>query len=396
LRNPPYFRKVDCANLAKKQDFRKVESMERTTTIEWEGRSIEAADPAPIEHASFELSSRTVRATERAAATIQGSAARGGAANEVAGRLLLRAEGLSSSAIEGLRATSEAVALAEAGASTDDGGTATWVADNLAVVTDALITPPPLTVDTLLAWHRRLMRHARGMDADHVGAWRPVVGWIGGANPIVAAHVASPPDRIAPAMADLVAFLGRDDVDPVTAAAVAHAQFETVHPFADGNGRIGRVLIGWVLATRLDVAVPPPVSTAFARDIGGYLSGLTLYRQGHVDHWVRWFADAVLAAAERTERTLEAVEEVQHRWTALAADLRSDAAARRAIAVIAERPVLNASLLAEALGVSGTAARSALGTLAELSIVEPLDTIASGRGRPATWWVARDLVALLP
>jgi hypothetical protein len=94
-------------------------------------------------------------------------------------------------------------------------------------------------------------------------------------------------------MDDLSTFIARDDRDGVTQAALAHAQFETIHPFADGNGRLGRVLIGRILSHRSGVAVPPPVSLIFARDVGGYGDGLTLFRQGLLDHWVQWFAECV-------------------------------------------------------------------------------------------------------
>jgi Fic family protein len=372
--------------------------MERTRTIEWNGRSIEAADPPPVAPATIDLAPATIRATERAGAVVQANARRGSVAAEVAGRLLLRAEGLSSSAIEGLRASAEAVALAEGGVGAD--ATAAWVADNLAVVTQALATAPPLGVDDLLVWHRRLMLHASSAEPDHIGTWRLAVGWVGGANPLVAAHIAAPPDLIPKAMADLIEFIRRDDVDPVTLAAVAHAQFETVHPFADGNGRIGRVLVGWILATGLDVDVPPPVSTAFARDIGGYLAGLTLFRQGHIDHWVRWFANAVLGAAERTEHVIRAVEDLQASWLASASRLRSDATARAVLDLLVHHPVLNTAIVADELQVSLSSARNALHDLAELGILTELDpsetpAIGPDRGRPATWWSARDLTALL-
>jgi Fic family protein len=69
-------------------------------------------------------------------------------------------------------------------------------------------------------------------------------------------------------MDDLVAFANAEWVVPVTQAAVAHAQFEIIHPYGDGNGRIGRILIGWVLAHRIGITVPPPVSVFIARDPG--------------------------------------------------------------------------------------------------------------------------------
>src|SRR5439155_14605769 len=103
---------------------------------------------------------------------------------------------------------------------------------------------------------------------------------------------------------------------PVTAAALVHAQFETIHPFADGNGRIGRLLISWMLHERLGIAVPPPISVAFLRDIGGYLSGLTLFRTVGPAEWVRWFARTVEYSATSANATLAAVADLIASWPA--------------------------------------------------------------------------------
>jgi Fic family protein len=363
-----------------------------TTPLEWEGRIIEAANPPLLRRAHFALSTTTVRRTEQAAAAVVASARPGTHAVDVVGRLLLRAEGLASSAIEGLRASAADVALAEV---SDPNTTASWVADNLAVVTDALQQGAPLAVEHLLAWHRRLMRHAPDIDRAHVGAWRDRIGWVGGPNPLLAAHVGAPPKRITPLMKDLLAFVNRDDVDPITSAAVTHAQFETIHPFSDGNGRIGRVLIGWILATRLGVAYPPPVSLEFARDIGGYQSGLTLYRQDGIDTWVRWFADAVAHSAARTETVVEAVAERLAAWEHELSDVRADAAARRLLMILGAHPVLSAATAAELLDTSTESARNALLTLAARGIVQEIKDVPAAAGRPRRWWVAQGLLDLV-
>jgi Fic family protein len=366
----------------------------RTVATEWEGRPVQAAWPEPIAGTELELSGPTLRAVAAAEAAVATGRAALPGASEVAARLLLRAEGLSSSMIEGLRATPTDLALAEADP-TFAVGDAGWVSDNLAVVTDALTTPGPLTTELLLEWHRRLMRHARGIADAHVGSWRDRLGWVGGANPLVAAHVATPPALIDDAMGDLVAFANRTDVDPVTAAAVIHAQFETVHPFADGNGRIGRVLIGRALARGTGALVPPPVSTQFARDIGGYLSGLALYQQGQVDEWVRWFAGSVSNAAAGANQTLALVGELQQRWVVACADLRVDSAAWRLLDELSSHPVLDASRAARIVGVSARAARGALAQLGERGVLVPTVPPSAHRGGVARWWTAAELLDLV-
>jgi Fic family protein len=84
--------------------------------------------------------------------------------------------------------------------------------------------------------------------------------------------VTPPPNELSALLDDLIAYVNRDDVDPVAQAAVSHAQFEIIHPFGDGNGRVGRVLVAWVLTRRLALLVPPPVSVAIAADVAGSAS----------------------------------------------------------------------------------------------------------------------------
>jgi Fic family protein len=362
----------------------------------WNGRPVDAWLPDKIGRLNVELPTATVRRTERAAAAAVRMGDRAAGPMEVAARLLLRAEGLASSAIEGVHAPIAEVAVAEAlpDGVAGDAATAAWVADNLAVVADALAGRGRLKVETLRRWHRRLMRHAP--EATLVGRWRDRLGWVGGANPLLAAHVGAPPGRIAGLMDDLAAYVARDDVDAVTQAAIAHAQFEIVHPFADGNGRIGRILVGRILSHRLGVAVPPPVSTQFARDVGGYLSGLILFRQGQVDAWVSWFAEAVETAATRSSDVLEAAVELHSSWRVAVADLRTDAAVRRLVEQLPAHPALTAAKAAELCGVSEQAARGALAQLVERGVLREAD--ASDRrtpGRPPRWWIAHDLLALL-
>jgi Fic family protein len=364
--------------------------------VQWNDIDVEAAVPDPVVRWTPNLAERTVRETERAAAAVARFGERTLGAAEVSARLLLRAEGVASSAIEGLRASAADVALAEVAAeAAGPGGVALWVADNLAVVSEALVTPAPLTVERVLAWHRRLMRHDMTLEPGHVGAWRDELGWVGGANPRLAVHVAAPEGDIPELMDDLLAFIARADVDPVTAAAVAHAQFETIHPFADGNGRIGRVLIGWMLCQRLSLRYPPPVSLQMARDVGGYQSGLTLYRQDQIDHWVSWFANAVMLAATTSTQVLAQVAEVQRSWRESLGGLRRDAAARRLCDELPAHPVVSALTAAELLGVSRQAASTAIAALEQRGVLVPLDTPAAGRNPRERWWAAGELLTLL-
>ncbi|MGH9039889.1 MAG: Fic family protein, partial [Acidimicrobiia bacterium] len=244
-----------------------------TVAVDWNDKTVHAFIPDTLAGFTPELSERTVRQTERAAAAVRRVGDLASRGLEVAARLLLRAEGVASSRIEGIQAHPDEVAVAIVDESI--GGSAAWVADNLAVIDEALEDHTSVTARSLWRWHERLMRHSE-RDAVDIGRWRNRQGWIGGATPLTAAYVPPPAGEIGRLMDDLITFANLDVLDPITHAAVVHAQFEVVHPFADGNGRVGRVLIARLLRDRLGVSVPPAVSAQFARDVGGYLSGLVL------------------------------------------------------------------------------------------------------------------------
>ena len=363
--------------------------------IEWHGRPGTAWLPAPLTDRSVNLSERTVRVTERAAAAIRRSAERLPPQWEPLGHLLLRAEGLSSSQIEGVRAPLPEVVAAEQG---DRGvsGDARLIADNLMAIEAAVgAAGESLTLEILLSWHRLLMRNGDTLMDEHVGALRTVQGWVGGPSPLTAAYVPPPAEYLGTLMRDLLVFANGDAVDPVTQAALVHAQFETMHPFADGNGRIGRALISWVLARRLGVLVPPPVSVFIALDRGGYLSGLTLFRQDPVDPWVSWLARALERSATAMAVLVDSVDEEIGRQESALSDLRTDATARRVVRLVPELPVLSAPMVAERLGVSLPSARTALETLEARGILEPLSRPPTRPGRPARLWQARWLFDLV-
>ncbi|HEX2039685.1 MAG TPA: Fic family protein [Acidimicrobiales bacterium] len=363
--------------------------------VEWNGRPVRAWLPDPVGRTAFDLSPEAARRTERAAAAVRRAGDRLPAGWEPLARLLLRAEGIASSSIEGLRAPVLDVAAAELDG-VGGAGDGAWVADNLAVVTQALaeVADGPLTVPALHRWHARLMQHSR-LDGAMVGAFRTAQGWIGGRSPLDAVYVPPPAAEVPPLMDDLVALANRDDLDPVTQAAVVHGQFETIHPYGDGNGRIGRVLVLWVLARRTGVEVPPPVSVHIARDPGGYLSGLHWFRIGEVERWVRWFAGVVEGAGHAAVEWAEEVTAVLADWRARVADLRRDATARKVLELLPAHPVISARVVAEEWGVSERAARTALDQLVERAVLQPHGALRRGPGRPAQCWAAPALLDLV-
>ncbi len=239
--------------------------------IIWRGRRAKAFVPSMLDVRSIDLSSVTRSRTAVAAAEISSTAASMPSGHVPLARLLLRAEGVASSYLEGVAAPIADIVVAEA-----DGGElatpAALVASNFAAITSAVDSAgDELTTEMLCAWQRTVV-HGSPLPSRYVGVIRDEQGWIGGTSPLDAALVTSPPDRLPGLLEDLVGYSNRSDLDPVAQAAIVHAQFEIIHPFADGNGRVGRILVVWLLARRLSLVTPPPVSVRFAADRSGYLA----------------------------------------------------------------------------------------------------------------------------
>lgn len=369
--------------------------------ITWRGRRARAFVPTPLAVRELGLGNETVARTATAAAELGfGAAAIGDEAPALA-RLLLRTEGLASSAIEGIAAPAVDVVLAAA-APGDDDGAAGWVAANARTVEAAARdVDRPLTTARLCEWHASLMAGS-GLPGGAVGALRDAQGWIGGTSPLDAALVTPPPDRVPGLVDDVVAYANRDDVDAVAQAAAVHAQFEVVHPFADGNGRLGRVLATWVLVRRLSLVTPPPVSLRIAADRDGYLAGLTCFRLGQHERWIRWFADVVTGAGRAQVALAAGVAAVHAQWRQRLAAPEHGRAPRRdalAWAVLGLYPrhlAVTARLVADELGRSVRAASTALDELVRVGILtEHVRRVSGTRGRPARYYVAPDVLSLV-
>jgi Fic family protein len=318
-------------------------------------------------------------------------------------RLLLRAEGVASSFIEGVTAPVLEIVLAEAAADDAQSSPAAWVAANLAAVSDAIdqAHAGPLTVDIVCRWHRTLMTGSP-TPAHHVGVLRTEQGWIGGTSPFDAHLVTAPPEQVPALVDDLVDYVNRVDVDVVSQAAIAHAQFEIIHPFADGNGRVGRVLVCWLFVRRLSLVTAPPVSTRIAADVGGYAAGLVLFRMGDHNAWVRWFANAVSGAGRAQHELVASVERLQREWRvrlsaprAGSKRLRANAAAWRALDLLPRLLVLTGPIVSRELAIPLKSAGAALRDLVAADVLVEHGTTKRNRlGRPSRLYTSIELLGL--
>ncbi len=375
-----------------------VEEAGRHQQVVWNGRRIQAFVPTLLSERDLTLSAAAATRCGAAEASVATGATALPEDYAPLARLLLRAEGIASSYVEGVAAPVVDVVLAEQDPS-GQRSSAAWVAANLQATTDAVIHASqnePLTVLDLCAWHSALMAGSP-TPAGHVGNVRTEQGWIGGTSPLDAHLVTAPVAELDTLLADLLDFTNRTDVDPIAQAAVAHAQFEVIHPFADGNGRIGRVLILWLLTRRLQLLTPPPVSVLIAADVGGYASGLVRFRMSDHNGWIAWFADAVGGAGRAQQQLVRNVERLHATWheQLQIAGLRSDAAAWAVLDLLPRYLVLTAAEVVGALGTTPKGARAALSALADAGVLTRFGTVSpSGRGRPADLYVSFELLGL--
>jgi Fic family protein len=301
---------------------------------------------------------------------------------ETLARQLLRAEAVASSRIEGLEMSQRRMALALA-APSDADATARAVLGNVRAMEEAIrlgSTRRPLRPRDILALHRTLLEGTR--DGEIAGKLRRSQNWIGGdeLSPRNAEFVPPPHELVPDLLSDLCGFAGRDDIPAVAQAAIVHAQFETIHPFADGNGRVGRCLIHVVLRQRgVTPNYVPPVSLILATDARSYVGGLTAYRRGAVGEWSAVFAQALRSAGLRAVEFAERIAALEERWRDAAGRPRAGSAAERIIQMLPAQPVFQVSAAADSAGVVYEAARLAVERLTDAGVVRPLPGRRRGR-----------------
>ncbi|WP_298943631.1 Fic family protein [uncultured Microbacterium sp.] len=338
-------------------------------------------------------------AAEDALAVLARADERIGARGRYLNHLLIRSESISSSWIEGNRVTPKRLAIAEL--------LHQGPRQALDVVANVRATESAIAE---LADHTRTIETSDIVDLQHVieprleRGVRQEQNWVGGPgwSPLRAAFVPPPETEVPRLVADLARFVTDTAGNPVVRAAIAHAQFETIHPFIDGNGRTGRALIHTVLrrGDALRNALIP-ISTVFAGDTDAYIAGLTGYRADPptLDEWVLGFAQAAEKAAGNAVRLAADIaaldRDVHDRLVAFRRDRglnpavpRRDAVVLRILDTLASDPVLTAEFVSTRLSVSPAAAHRALTELSEAGI---LGRTKDQRGRLVCWTADRHL-----
>lgn len=314
-------------------------------------------------------------------------------------RLLLRSESVASSKVEGMQVDSRDLARAEVKLET--GGKAgpntreiLANIDAMELAIDHATVAETISVENIVEIHRILMASA----ANHhvAGVIRTEQNWIGGNNynPCGADFVPPPPGEVPRLLADLCEAINEDHLPPVVQAGLVHAQFETIHPFHDGNGRTGRALIHVVLRRRgMTPQYVPPISIVLASSKERYVRGLSNFREGDFTDWLTTFALAAAQSANLASVYLGEVEMLQKEWRAAlgaAANPRADAAAWKIIDSLPAHPMITVAVAVAVVGRTKAAVSEAMSQLELAGVL-----IRESQGQRNRTWEAKGLLNLL-
>ena len=231
----------------------------------------------------------------------------------------------------------------------------------------------PLSNRMLKQTHTILMRGVRG-ENKQPGAFRTSQNWIGGSNLADAAFIPPHHENVPDLMSDLEKFWHNEEIDVphLVRAAISHYQFETIHPFLDGNGRIGRLLITLYLISHGLLAKPSLyLSDFFERNRASYYDALTRVRAGNdLIHWIRFFLNGVAQTAIKGRDVFRQIltlrTEVEQSVLSLGKRAHS---ARLALNLFYRKPIINAADLEEALTITTPTANALIKALVELGIL---------------------------
>ncbi|NNN12325.1 MAG: Fic family protein [Acidimicrobiaceae bacterium] len=305
-------------------------------------------------------------------------------------RILLRAEAVASSRIEGLEIGARRLLHAEVVRGMHEAApdvTAAEVLNNIDAmmfVVESVSGGDPITVDLLLDVHRRLL--AGTQLEKHGGVVRNQQNWIGGNsyNPCSAAFVPPPPENVSGLLQDLCAFSSTDDLPAVAQAAIAHAQFETIHPFVESNGRTGRALIHLVLRRRgLAAHVLPPVSLILATWARDYIDGLTQFRYvgtptskpalAGLNTLVGRFAGSCTRAVSDARAFEKRAAEIEQGWRGRVGRIRANSATDLLLRALVGAPVVTTNSAAELIGRSFVQTSEAITRLVEAEVLRQVN-----------------------
>ncbi|WP_246371700.1 Fic family protein [Nocardioides pelophilus] len=246
-----------------------------------------------------------------------------------------------------------------------------------------------ITPEAILRAHHDLFRRHPD-EAHRAGKFRTTQNWVGGSDyaPANALHVPPPPETVPDYLDDLFAYANRDDVPTLVQAAIVHAQFESIHPFIDGNGRIGRALIHAVLRRRrASRHLTVPIASALVAHRERYFGALNDYRSGAAAPLIAMLASATSVATAESWRTAARLRDLRTEWHEAVGGSRPGTALHRLLDLLTEEPIVNVALVMERVDTSESTARTAITTLVDARVLSKVP-----RSRRAPVWLAQSVL----
>ena len=294
--------------------------------------------------------------------------------------MYMQKEALLSSMIEGTKSTFSDVLLSELNPNDkSDELQEVWnYREALNYGREQLENDYPLSLRLLREMHAILLHSGRG-GTKSPGEFRRSQNWIGGRTPIEAEFVPPPPHLLEKCLDVFEKFLHSEEgqSDPLTAIALAHVQFETIHPFLDGNGRLGRLLIILLLFEHKFLEAPSLyISLYFKQHRRQYYHLLNRVRtHGDWEAWLGFFADGLIATAEQAiETTTQLKELIENDRKRLISKTGNVASVEEVHRALCEQPVTNATMIGKKINRSPPTIYKALALLEQLGIIKKLTT----------------------
>lgn len=306
--------------------------------------------------------------------------------------VLVRSDAIASSRIEQVHASSEELAVILADLDEEGDAIAPVDVKETQIVAGAVEAvqgsfnqaAEAVSQEWFKGLHTALLRADPTLDRRHLGEWRDCPVWIGPSRQ--RAEFEAPPYEQVPALIDdLIRFINRHDVPDLSRAAIAHAQFETIHPFVDGNGRIGRALIHRILSAP---NVPVPIAHGLLADLGAYIDGLNAYRAGDLDTWLSTFYRAVESGAVAATRLLDSLTNLRRRFRERV-PTRAGSVTQQLLDDLVGQPVLTSLMIQRKYGVTAARASQLTSQLTDAGILRRAQVWAPTKRRV---WVAEDVV----
>ncbi len=359
-------------------------------------RSITVCLPAEIAKRTFTLDSELISRSESAVSAISHLDAVHGETLKSLNRLLIRVESVASSKIENIHATSEEYARALFGNKSNTSAMEMVAGTQaLTALIASVESSKKISESSIKAAHRTLLKDLP-REVESAGKYRQVQNWIGGSDhsPLGAIFVPPPPENVESLMKDLLVFANRGDVPALVQATIAHAQFETIHPFADGNGRIGRALVNAILRRRnITTKVVIPVASFLVANRNGYFGDLNRYRDGHIANLLTRFINAANIASLEAMGTATKLAALPEMWRKSLGTVRSGGSTSKLLDLLISNPVFAADELIGVIGRNPTSIYNAIAKLKGNEILVPL----SDKKRNQIWGaveVLKELEAL--